>query len=165
MEEIRGTEALEQEILDDAHKRAERILRKAENDARVQQAQSEQHLQAAIAALQREYEEKKKAAEREMQSRQPLETMRLEIGYRDEVLRTTLSEALAALIQKKPRLFGQWCVQRLRRQADLIRQSHATIEVCGLDAESLQDIQALFAGVSNVSVSCFARRKFDHRRR
>jgi len=100
MEEIRGTEALEQEILDDAHKRAERILRKAENDAKAQHAQSEQHLQAAIAALQREYEEKKKAAEREMQSRQPLETMRLEIGYRDEVLRATLSKALAALIQK-----------------------------------------------------------------
>ena len=44
MEEIRGTEALEREILEDARKRADRIIRKAEENARLLGAQTEQRI-------------------------------------------------------------------------------------------------------------------------
>jgi vacuolar-type H+-ATPase subunit E/Vma4 len=64
MEEIRGTEALEREILDDARKRAERIVRKAEDEAKALQAQTEQKIKAAIDALTHYYQTKQQTAEK-----------------------------------------------------------------------------------------------------
>ena len=152
MEEIRGTEALEQEILEDARRRAERILRKAENDVKEWNAQREQRLQEEIEALTREYEAKKRAAEQDMESHLPLEKTRLEIGYRDEALRAKLSEALMALIREKPWLLGSWCLACLRRQQLLIQESSAQVVVSGLDAKSLQAIKTLFERAPNVSI-------------
>ncbi|HNX72953.1 MAG TPA: hypothetical protein PK759_02670 [Spirochaetales bacterium] len=152
MEEIRGTEALEQEIREDARRRAERILRKAENDVKEWNAQREQRLQEEIEALTREYEAKKRAAEQDMESHLPLEKTRLEIGYRDEALRAKLSEALKALIREKPWLLGSWCLACLRRQQLLIQESSAQVVVSGLDAKSLQAIKTLFERAPNVSI-------------
>jgi len=86
MEEIKGTEALEREILEDARKRAERIIRKAEESARLLGVQTEKKIEEATTALVGEYQAKKRIAELEMLSRLPLEKARLDISYRDEML-------------------------------------------------------------------------------
>ncbi|HRC83601.1 MAG TPA: hypothetical protein PKW00_07605, partial [Rectinema sp.] len=148
MEEIRGTEALEREILEDARKRADRIIRKAEENARLLGAQTEQRIKEAKAALLSEYQIKKKTAELEMLSRLPLEKARLDILYRDEMLRKALQEALASM---NPRLFGLWCVKRLACQAELVRKSPAKVLVHGLDSETMRDIGALFGQGSDIS--------------
>jgi len=149
MEEIRGTEALEREILEDARKRADRIIRKAEENARLLGAQTEQRIKEAKAALLSEYQIKKKTAELEMLSRLPLEKARLDILYRDEMLRKALQEALASM---NPRLFGLWCVKRLACQAELVRKSPAKVLVHGLDSETMRDIGALFGQGSDISI-------------
>ena len=149
MEEIRGTEALEREILEDARKRADRIIRKAEENARLLGAQTEQRIKEAKAALLSEYQIKKKTAELEMLSRLPLEKARLDILYRDEILRKALKEALASM---NPRLFGLWCVKRLACQAELVRKSPAKVLVHGLDSETMRDIGALFGQGSDISI-------------
>ena len=148
MEEIRGTEALEREILEDARKRADRIIRKAEENARLLGAQTEHRIKEAKAALLSEYQIKKKTAELEMLSRLPLEKARLDILYRDEMLRKALQEALASM---NPRLFGLWCVKRLACQAELVRKSPAKVLVHGLDSETMRDIGALFGQGSDIS--------------
>lgn len=149
MEEIRGTEALEREILDDARKRAERIVRKAEDEAKALQAQTEQKIKAAIDALTQEYQAKQQIAEKEVRSRLPLEKMRLEIQYRDEVLRNAVAEVLAKI---DPRLFGAWCLRGLKRQVELIRGSKATISVKGLDSAYIEEIKTLFQDAGSVSI-------------
>ena len=149
MEEIRGTEALEREILEDARKRADRIIRKAEENARLLGAQTEQRIKEAKAALLSEYQIKKKTAELEMLSRLPLEKARLNILYRDEMLRKALQEALASM---NPRLFGLWCVKRLVCQVELVRKSPAKVLVHGLDSETMRDIGALFGQGSDISI-------------
>jgi hypothetical protein len=149
MEEIRGTEALEQEILGDARKRADRIIRKSDDDVNNLHAQTDQKIKEAVDALEREYHAKRETAEREMRSRLPLERMRLEIEYRDTVLRKALQETLAAM---DPRLFGAWCVRQLRREAALVRDSVAKVTVQGLGAPTVQEIRALFADAPSVSV-------------
>ncbi|HNZ94110.1 MAG TPA: hypothetical protein PKL02_08220 [Rectinema sp.] len=149
MEEIRGTEALEREILEDARKRADRIIRKAEENARLLGAQTEQRIKEATAALLSEYQIKKRTAELEMLSRLPLEKARLDILYRDEMLRKALKEALASM---NPRLFGLWCVKRLACQAELVRKSPAKVLVHGLDSETMRDIGALFGQGSDISI-------------
>jgi vacuolar-type H+-ATPase subunit E/Vma4 len=149
MEEIRGTEALEQEILDDARRRADRILRRAGEEARAWEAQTDQQIQQAVEALEHEYQAKREAAEQEMRSRFPLETLRLEIEYRDKVLRKSLEDSLAAL---EPRLFGAWCLRRLTRAAELVRGSAAKVLVHGLDAATVQELKELFAESPAVAV-------------
>ncbi|HPN04110.1 MAG TPA: hypothetical protein PLH76_08835, partial [Rectinema sp.] len=149
MEEIRGTEALEREILEDARKRADRIIRKAEENARLLGAQTEQRIKEAISALLSEYRIKKRTAELEMLSRLPLEKARLDILYRDEMLRKALQEALASM---NPRLFGLWCVKRLVCQVELVRKSPAKVLVHGLDSETMRDIGALFGQGSDISI-------------
>ena len=149
MEEIRGTEALEREILEDARKRADRIIRKAEENARLLGAQTEQRIKEATAALLSEYQIKKRTAELEMLSRLPLEKARLDILYRDEILRKALKEALASM---NPRLFGLWCVKRLVCQVELVRKSPAKVLVHGLDSETMRDIGALFGQGSDISI-------------
>jgi len=149
MEEIRGTEALEREILDDARKRAERIVRKAEDEAKALQTQTEQKIKAAIDALTQEYQAKQQIAEKEVRSRLPLEKMRLEIQYRDEVLRNAVAEVLAKI---DPRLFGAWCLRGLKRQVELIRGSKATISVKGLDSAYIEEIKTLFQDAGSVSI-------------
>ncbi len=149
MEEIRGTEALEREILEDARKRADRIIRKAEENARLLGAQTEHRIKEAKAALLSEYQIKKRTAELEMLSRLPLEKARLDILYRDEMLRKALQEALASM---NPRLFGLWCVKRLVCQVELVRKSPAKVLVHGLDSETMRDIGALFGQGSDISI-------------
>ncbi|HOM92565.1 MAG TPA: hypothetical protein PKX66_05285 [Rectinema sp.] len=149
MEEIRGTEALEREILEDARKRADRIIRKAEENARLLGAQTEHRIKEAKAALLSEYQIKKRTAELEMLSRLPLEKARLDILYRDEILRKALKEALASM---NPRLFGLWCVKRLVCQVELVRKSPAKVLVHGLDSETMRDIGALFGQGSDISI-------------
>ncbi len=142
MEEIRGTETLEREILDDARKRADRILRKAEDDAKSLQTQAEQKLKEALDALAEEYRQKQKRAEQETLSRLPLEKMRLDIEYRDAHLREETQRAVAAL---SPEELGQWCAARLSRQAELIKDASVTVLVRGLGSESIKKIKMLFS--------------------
>jgi vacuolar-type H+-ATPase subunit E/Vma4 len=149
MEEIIGTEALEQEILDDARRRADRILRRADEEARAWEAQTDRKIQQALEALEHEYQAKREAAEQEMRSRLPLEKQRLEIEYRDKVLRISLEGALAAV---EPRLFGAWCLRRLMRTAELVRGSVAKVLVHGLDDATVQQLKELFADSPAVSV-------------
>ncbi|MDI9428254.1 MAG: hypothetical protein QM400_09825 [Spirochaetota bacterium] len=149
MEEIKGTEALEREILEDARKRAERIIRKAEESARLLGVQTEKKIEEATTALVGEYQAKKRIAELEMLSRLPLEKARLDISYRDEMLRKALKGALESM---NPRLFGLWCVKRLACQAELVRNSRARVLVHGLDSETMRDIEALFGQGSDISI-------------
>lgn len=149
MEEIRGTEALEREILDDARKRADRIIRRAEDQAKTLQAQTEQKIKAAIEELAQEYQVKKQTAEKEVRSQLPLEKMRLEIQYRDEMLRNAVTAALANMDAS---LIGAWCLRSLKRQVELIQGSKATISVKGLRQADVEAIQALFKNAGSVSI-------------
>lgn len=149
MEEVRGTEALEQEILDDARKRADRIVRKAEEDAKALQAQTDQKIKDAVDALKREYEAKKDHARQDVSSRVPLERMRLEIEYRDTMLRDALRQALASM---DSRLFGRWCLYQLRREIELVRNSKAKVAIHGLDAVTAKEMKELFSDTPAVTV-------------
>jgi len=142
MEEIRGTETLEREILEDARKRADRIVRKAEDDAASLRAQADKKVKETLDALAEEYSMKRQRAEQELRSRLPLEKMRLDIEYRDAHLREETQRAVAAL---SPEALGHWCVARLSRHAELVRNSSVTVLARGLDAGSLGAIQALFS--------------------
>lgn len=149
MEEIRGTEALEQEILDDARKRAERIVRKAEDDAKSMRAIADKEIEQSLEALRQAYRQKQEKAEQEARSRVPLEKMRLEIQFKAAKLREATETAVSALPSA---LLARWCIAKLERQGELIRVSSTKIMVHGLDADSLRRIKALFGDQSESSL-------------
>jgi V/A-type H+-transporting ATPase subunit E len=90
MKELRGTENLEREILDDARKKAERILKNA--GTQIQEIESEWtgRRTEAFAELEARYRERTENARREIESSVPLEMKRKELEYLDSRLREHL---------------------------------------------------------------------------
>jgi len=149
MEEIRGTEALEQEILDDARKRAERIVRKAQEDAKSMRSGADKEIEQSLEALRQAYRQRQEKAEQEARSRIPLEKIRLEIQFKDAKLREVTETAVSTLPSA---LFARWCIAKLERQEELVRSSSARVMVDGLDEDSLRRIKALLGDRSASSL-------------
>lgn len=90
MDELRSTENLEHEILEDARKKAERILKNA--DARIRDVGTEWtgKRTEAFDELEARYRARAESARREIESSVPLEMKRKEIEYLDRQLREHL---------------------------------------------------------------------------
>jgi len=92
MEEIKTSEKLEQEILEDARKKAERILKSAEKSILEIEGEWKQKEEAFLSASKQELEEKKKRIQQEISATLPLESKRIELRI--------LNEKFEAFLQK-----------------------------------------------------------------
>lgn len=80
MEEIKTSERLEQEILEDARKKAERILKSAEKSIVEIEGEWEKKEEALISASKQELEQRKKRIQQEISATFPLESKRIELS-------------------------------------------------------------------------------------
>lgn len=140
MEEIKGTEALEREILEDAAKRSERIVRKAGDEAESLKRRSAQELDAKIAALEREKAEKIAAMRRETLSKLPLEKTRQRARFIDGALRDSVRKAIAGIEGEK---LGAWCLTMLKARASVLEGRKVSLRHKGLSPAALRAIEAL----------------------
>ena len=97
MEELVSTEALEREMLEDARRKAERILRGADEEARRISDSVGRRGEEAAAELERGYAERSARYRADAMARLPLEQARLRASYVDARLREALGAFLAAL--------------------------------------------------------------------
>ncbi|GAB4366805.1 MAG: hypothetical protein Kow009_03630 [Spirochaetales bacterium] len=108
MEEIKTSEKLEQEILEDARRKAERILKGAEKTIAGIEAEWREKEEAFRNSSRQELEEKKKRIQQEISASIPLELKRMELRILDEKFESFLQrffeelpeEEFASLIQK-----------------------------------------------------------------
>ena len=140
MEEIKGTEALEREILDDAARKAEKIIRKAKEEAqRLAQASV-----GAIEAKRREMEGQKlgKIArmEKETLSKLPLEKTRLKTRFIDNALRVSARKFLDSLGEEA---LGAWCFAELGTRLRLLSGRSLVLSHRKIDAGSVREIGVL----------------------
>ncbi len=140
MEEIKGTEALEREILEDAAKRSERIVRKAGEDAESLKRRSAQELDAKAAALEREKADKIAAMRRETLSKLPLEKTRRKARFIDGALKDSIRKALTGMEGDK---LGAWCLSALEARASAFEGRNISLRHWGIGAESLRSIETL----------------------
>ncbi|MCX7949597.1 MAG: hypothetical protein N2509_05740 [Treponemataceae bacterium] len=99
MEELHSTEALDREILEDARKRADKILKAAAETIKKREQEWQTWLEQSRSHLKAQYEERLKAAEKEIMSRLPLEKRR----FRSLRAETLLKKAMDTFIQGVPR--------------------------------------------------------------
>jgi len=109
MEELRTTEVLGNEILEDARKKAQKILKTAEDTLATQDRDWERKLKRSTDSIRKTYADKIKKTNDEIQARLPLDKRRLRsettegflVKAIDAFLRTLSREKLLFILEKE----------------------------------------------------------------
>jgi V/A-type H+/Na+-transporting ATPase subunit E len=97
VEILKTSETLEQQILEDARRKAGRVLEAAEKDARSISAQWQAKMGEDCARISAEAEAKISGLRQELESSLPLDFMRTRLAAAEEALRGSLGELFSAL--------------------------------------------------------------------
>ena len=100
MEELRSTEVLVQEILEDARKKAQKILKHADEIHEAQVHDLEKKAQDSIIVLRKHYEEKTKSDSNEVFARLPLDKRRIRSEFAAKCLIKAMDDFLRSLPRK-----------------------------------------------------------------
>ena len=101
MEELQSTEILDREILEDARKKAHRILKTAEDTIKAKTAEWEKNLAAALGELEKKYEQQGKSAIDEIMVRLPIDKRRIKAKKIDELLYGAVETWYSGLSRKR----------------------------------------------------------------
>jgi hypothetical protein len=92
MEELQSTEILDREILEDARKKALRILKSADDLIHEQTAEWEKKTRDSIVELQNKYNEQKEAETEKVMARLPIDKLRAKIEKIEVLLQSAVEE-------------------------------------------------------------------------
>jgi vacuolar-type H+-ATPase subunit E/Vma4 len=135
MEEIRTSEKLEQEILEDARRKAERILKGAEKTIADIEAEWRAKEQTFLEASRRELEQRKKRLKEEISASIPLEIKRMELRILNEKFEAFLQDFFAGLSHEE---FASLIQTRLHRVSPFFQGKPFSIACHGVpQVESL----------------------------
>jgi hypothetical protein len=101
MEELRSTDVLDREILEDARRKAQRILKSADEAAAAATAAWEKKAEELIAAARARYAEKLEQSRVEIMARLPMDKRRSRIAQIESFLRTGMEAYIAGLGRDK----------------------------------------------------------------
>ena len=97
MEELQSTELLDQEILEDARKKAHRILKTAEDTIKAKLADREKNLNETISELERKYAQQSKLATDEIMAHLLIDKQRVKAKKIEELLSSAVKTWYAGL--------------------------------------------------------------------
>lgn len=98
---MRTTDALDREILEDARKKADRILRAADQTVRSTEEEWKKKTEGAIAELERTYADRRRRRIKEIMARLPLDKRRARAERADRLLRENMAAFLASLPRER----------------------------------------------------------------
>lgn len=101
MQELRSTDILDKEILTDARKKAEKILKKADADCAELLAKVDSDIEKAEAEKKDFFNKKLEAYERDQQNSIPLEKQRFEVSFIQNAIAAEINEYLTSLSEEK----------------------------------------------------------------
>ena len=101
MEELRSTEVLDKEILEDARKKAYKILKTADDALAAQNQSWEKKLQRSLKSIQRVYDTRLKKTSEEIFARLPLDKRRLRSETAESLLVNAMNDFLRGLSREK----------------------------------------------------------------
>ena len=101
MEELRSSEALDREILEDARKKAFKILKTADDSLAVQTKDWDKKILDSVESLQKTYAERKKRSVEEILARLPLDKRRLRSEAIESFLVKAMDDFLKSLSREK----------------------------------------------------------------
>ena len=101
MEELRSTEALDREILEDARRKAFRILKTADDNLAAQTKDWDKKIQKSVNSLRKTYEDRAKKSAGEILARFPLDKRRLRSETAEGFLTRAMDDFLRSLSREK----------------------------------------------------------------
>jgi vacuolar-type H+-ATPase subunit E/Vma4 len=101
MEELQSTEVLDREILEDARRKAQRILKTADDEAAASDAVWEKKTRKALDELNRRFEERLEMGRVEIMAHLPLDRRRLALERVDRLLHEAANSYLEGLEREK----------------------------------------------------------------
>ena len=101
MEELKSTEALNREILEDARKKAHEILTSADNSLRSQKQEWDGKLKAALDSVENSYAKRTEKAREEIFARLPLDKRRLRSETSERLLLKAMDDFLGSLSREE----------------------------------------------------------------
>jgi hypothetical protein len=101
MEELQSTELLDREILEDARKKAHRILKTAEDTIKEKSAEWENTLNASLAELEEKYTRQGQLAANEIMARLPIDKRRTKAKQIETLLRSAAETWYGGLSQER----------------------------------------------------------------
>src|SRR5215471_14326271 len=101
MEELQSTEILDQEILEDARKKAHRVLKTAEDTIKAKLADREKNLQETIDKLEKKYAQQSKHATDEIMAHLQIDKQRVKAKKIEELLSSSVKTWYAGLSRER----------------------------------------------------------------
>jgi len=136
MEELRTTEVLGNEILEDARKKALKILKTADDTLASQNRDWDRKIKRSLDSIRRTFAERTKKTNEEIQARLPLDKRRLRsettesflVKAMDDFLRTLSREQLLLVLEQElsPRL--KICAVDIARHRSIVRYSGLSLD-------------------------------------
>lgn len=139
MEELASTVVIEGEILEEARKKGERVLRDAEAEVKRLAAEAESLEAAELASLEQSFETRIKNHRLENAARLPLDKARMRISFLDRRLREGTEAYLAGL---KAPARAALIAGLLSRAAELVGRSDLSVVARGLSEAEAASILA-----------------------
>ena len=124
MEELRSTEVLDREILEDARKKAFRILKTADETVEAQERSWEKKIVKAVDSIREAYAEKIRKTREEILARLPLDKRRLRTETSEAYLVKAMDDFLRALPREK-------------LSSVLERELRSCLEACAANGEKI----------------------------
>jgi len=136
MEELRTTEALGNEILEDARRKAQKILKTAEEALAAQDHSWERKLKRSTDSIRKTFAERTKKTNEEIQARLPLDMRRLRskttegflVKALDDFLRTLSREKLLFILERELHSRLKLCAVDLARHRSIVRYSGLSLD-------------------------------------
>jgi len=136
MEELRTTEALGNEILEDARKKAQKILKTAEDTLSAQDRDWERKLKRSTDSIRKTFAARTKQTNDEIQARLPLDKRRLRsrttegflVKALDDFLRTLSREKLLFVLERDLSSRLKVCAGDLARHHPIVRYSGLSLD-------------------------------------
>jgi len=131
MEELRTTEVLGNEILEDARKKAHKILKTSDDTLAVQNRDWERKTKRSLDSIRKTFAERTKKTNEEIQARLPLDKRRLRsettesflVKAINDFLRTLSREKLLIVLERELRVRLKACAVDLARHRAIVRYS------------------------------------------
>jgi len=142
MEELQSTEILDREILEDARKKALRLLKEAEDTINAQNAQWENKITEEIIEIEKKYERQKESEIKSIMARLPVDKQRAKIEKIESMLKTALDawynsqsrEQILELLSKELTVRLNYCKDQFKEN-DIFY-----VEAAGLDQKEIDVI-------------------------
>jgi len=136
MEELRTTEALGNEILEDARRKAQKILKTADDTLAAQNRDWERKIKRSTDSIRKTFAARAKKTNDEIQAHLPLDKRRLRsrttesflVKALDDFLRTLNREKLLFVLERELRVRLEACADDLVHHRSIIRYSGLSLE-------------------------------------